>query len=287
MKKGEFVIITGMSGAGKSTALKTLEDMDFFWVDNLPPSLIPKFAQLCSTSGFKTVAVAVEGTGDKFYPELKEALQCLPALGLSGRILFLDAPDEILVRRFSEHYRKHPLAPAGRLMDGIRKEREKLTDLLGQADNIINTGDMTRAQLREQITGLFCAPGEATYPIMITILSFGYKFGIPLDADLVFDTRVLPNPFYDPELQHRDGTEKEVQDFVFAEEEGEKLLNHIYDFLNFIIPHYINKGKPHLTIGIGCTGGKHRSVAVSVRLQEFLKSEKYKIFLNHRDIKKT
>ncbi len=287
MKKGEFVIITGMSGAGKTTALKTLEDMDFFWVDNLPPSLIPKFAQLCSTSGFKTVAVAADDSGEDFYGELCEALECLPALGFNRRIMFLDAPDEILVRRFSEHYRKHPLSPSGRLMDGIRKERERLTELRGQADNVINTGDMTRAQLREQISGFFYMPGETTYPIMITILSFGYKFGIPLDADLVFDTRVLPNPFYDPELQHRDGTEKEVQDFVFADEEGEKLLNHIFEFLDFIIPHYISKGKPHLTIGIGCTGGKHRSVAVSVKLQEYLKAGKYRIFLNHRDIKKT
>ena len=287
MKNGEFVIVTGMSGAGKTTVLKTLEDMDFFWVDNLPPSLIPKFAQLCHGSGFKMVAVAADDSGESFYQELVKGMECLSSYGFEKKILFLDSPDEILVRRFSEHYRKHPMAPSGRLMDGIRKEREKLRELKGLADQIINTGDMTRFVLRERIINLFYNSGERSYPIMITILSFGYKFGVPLDVDIVFDTRILPNPFYDPKLQPKDGTDEKIQEYVFAGDEGEGLLKRIYDFLEFIIPLYIKKGKPHLTIGMGCTGGRHRSVAVAVKTGQFLKEQNYKIFLNHRDIKKT
>jgi len=286
LDKGEFAVIIGMSGSGKTTAIKILEDLDFFWVDNLPPSLIPKFAQLCCSSGFKQVAVAADDSGDKFVEDLQEALQTLSSYGFRSRIVFLDAPDDILVRRFSEHYRRHPMAQSGRIMDGIRKERVRLSELKGKADRIINTGDLTRAQLREEITRFFFHSENGVSPIIVTILSFGYKYGIPIDVDLVFDTRVLPNPFYDPKLQNKDGTEEEVREFLFGEKVGEELLEHLYRFLKFMIVHYIKRGKPHLTIGIGCTGGRHRSVAVAAKLSEFLKANNYTSYLNHRDINK-
>ncbi|MCD4785663.1 MAG: RNase adapter RapZ [Candidatus Eremiobacteraeota bacterium] len=286
MNAKEFVLITGMSGAGKTIAIKSLEDLNFFWVDNLPPSLIPTFVQLCSTSGFNRVAVAADDGANSFLSELQVSLETVREYNFNTQIIFLDAPDEILVRRYSETYRKHPLASSGRLLDGIEKERKKLREIRGLADIVIDTGDLKRGDLKEEITRLFFQSEDGSPPIMITILSFGYKFGIPLDVDLVFDARVLPNPFYDPNLQCKDGTDESVRQFVFRGDDGRILLDNIYQLLEFIIPLYIRRGKSHLTIGVGCTGGRHRSVAVTTRLAQFLKEKNYQTFINHRDIKK-
>lgn len=286
MNVKEFVLITGMSGAGKTTAIKSLEDLNFFWVDNLPPSLIPTFVQLCSTSGFNRVAVAADDGAQDFISELQVSLETVREYNFNTQIIFLDAPDEILIRRYSETYRKHPLASSGRLLDGIEKERGKLREIRGLADIIIDTGDMKRGELKEEITRLFFQSEDGSPPIMITILSFGYKFGVPLDVDLVFDARILPNPFYDPNLQCKNGTDESVRQFVFRGDEGHILLDYIYQLLEFIVPLYIRRGKSYLTIGVGCTGGRHRSVAVAIQLAKFLQGKKYQTFINHRDINK-
>lgn len=286
MKNRKFIIITGMSGAGKTTAIKTLEDMDYFWVDNLPPALIPTFAQLCSSSGFDRVAIACDDSGENFAKDLMKALPAIRDYQYEYYILFLDAPDNILVRRFSEHYRKHPEAPTGRLLEGITREREKLQDIKGMADKLINTGDMAKVRLKEEIKRLFSLTEGGEFSMIVNLLSFGYKYGIPLDTDLLFDTRILPNPFYEPALQEKDGRDPDVQAFIFQGEEGTELLEKIKSFLEFLIPHYINRGKNHLTIAVGCTGGKHRSVAVSIKVLQFLQEKSCQVFLDHRDIKK-
>lgn len=287
MNTKRFVIITGMSGAGKTTAIKTLEDMDFFWVDNLPPTLIPKFAQLCSSSGFNKAAIAIDDSHENFSKDLQDSLLIIKELGYDCFVLFLDSADEILVRRFSEHYRKHPDAPQGRILEGIRKERDKLRSIRGIANKIIDTGEMKTPHLKERIKELFFTPCDESNPIIIHLLSFGYKYGIPLDADLIFDTRILPNPFYEQSLQNRDGADNEVQDFVFQDGDGHKLLEYLSSFMQFLIPLYIKRSKTQLTVGIGCTGGRHRSVAVSIKLREFLQSNNYNTTLSHRDIKKS
>jgi UPF0042 nucleotide-binding protein len=224
--------------------------------------------------------------GDNFAAELQESLSHIDDPGLKKRIIFLDAPDDILVRRFSESYRRHPMSKAHGLLKGIVKERGKLQEVKGRADLIIDTGAMTAANLREEITRLFFRSEDGAPPITISVMSFGYKYGIPLDADLVFDARILPNPFYEPTLQDRDGTGEDVQKFVFAGEEGELFLVKLFDLVNFMVPQYIRRGKAHLTVCLGCTGGRHRSVAVATKLTEYLKSNNYNVFLDHRDINK-
>jgi RNase adapter protein RapZ len=284
----DFIIVTGLSGSGKTTALKCLEDLNFFCVDNLPPQLISKFGQLCIASGFDQVAMAVDDSQEEFKRELKQAISTLTELDYKVQMIFLDAPDEILVRRFSANYHKHPLtSTGGRILDGIRMERKMLQEIRGQADRVIDTGEMNLRQLKEEITKLFFKWEDGTPPITITILSFGYKFGIPRDADMVFDARILPNPFYDPGLQPLDGEAEEIQGFVFQDETGREFLDKISDIMAFLLPHYVARGKSHLTVAIGCTGGRHRSVALASRLAEYLKSENYRIFQEHRDLSRS
>jgi RNase adapter protein RapZ len=284
----DFIIITGLSGAGKTTALKCLEDLNFFCVDNLPPQLVAKFGQLCITSGFDQVAMAVDDSQESFKKELKLAISTLMELDYKVQMIFLDAPDEILVRRFSTNYHKHPLASTGvRILDGIRMERRMLREIRGQADRIIDTGDMTLRQLKEEITRMFFRWEDGTPPITITILSFGYKFGIPRDADMVFDARILPNPFYDPNLQPLDGRTELIQNYVFQDDTGKEFMSKLTDIMDFLLPNYIAKGKSHLTVAIGCTGGRHRSVALSSNLAKFLKDKNYRVFQEHRDLSRS
>jgi RNase adapter protein RapZ len=284
----DFIIITGLSGAGKTTALKCLEDLNFFCVDNLPPQLITKFGQLSIASGFDQVAMAVDDSQENFKKELKLAMSTLAELDYKVQMIFLDAPDEILVRRFSTNYHKHPLASTGlRILDGIKMERRILREIRGQADRVIDTGDMTLYQLKEEITKLFFRWEEGTPPITITILSFGYKFGIPRDADMVFDARVLPNPFYDQNLQPLDGRNDLIKDFVFKDENGQLFMEKVTDLVNFLLPNYLAKGKSHLTIAIGCTGGRHRSVALASNLANILKEKNYRVFQEHRDLSRS
>lgn len=281
-----FVIVTGLSGAGKTNAVRNLEDLGFFCVDNLPPSLIPKFFEDCNQKDGKIdkIALVIDIRGGAFFDDLFQSLNYLKTNGASYEILFLDASDEILVRRFKETRRKHPLAPDGRIMTGIATEREKLRELKGKANYIINTTKLSTRELREEITKIYGEKGQIEIELMITIVSFGFKYSIPVDSDLVFDVRFLPNPFYIPELKRFSGMDKEVKDYVFNHIETITFMNKLEDMVEFLIPNYIKEGKRQLIISIGCTGGRHRSVAMAIELYEKLKNKGHKVSIEHRDI---
>jgi len=285
LDRKDFIIVTGMSGSGKTSALRNLEDLGFFCVDNLPPALISKFAQLAESSGFERVAVAVNDSGDDFVQEIEKNLKDLETFDFHPHMVFFDAPDEVLVRRFSESYHRHPLAfREGSIIDAISKERSLLVEIRSRCGRIIDTGDMTPAKLKEEITRQYFNRYGGEHPISITVISFGFKYGIPRDLDLLFDARILPNPFYDPHLRPLDGQSREIQDFVFIDEESRIFLDKLLELVGFLIPRYISSGKSHLTIGIGCTGGHHRSVAVADRITGFLKGRNYRVSQDHRDI---
>ena len=280
----EFVIVTGLSGAGKSQAIKVMEDIGFYCMDNLPPSLLPKFADLCyqSKGKIKNVALVVDIRGGKFFNDLFESLNKLKNFGYKHRILFLDASDEELIKRYKELRRPHPLAPQGRLIEGIAKERDILTDVKEKSDYVIDTTNLTISMLREEIKKLFLE-GKQMNNITISVLSFGFKHGVPLDADLMFDVRFLPNPHYIDDLRELTGNDKEVRDYVMDWEQSKKFLEKLIDMINFLIPFYIKEGKSQLVIAIGCTGGKHRSVTIANELYEYLQNREFRTIINHRD----
>ena len=283
-----FVIVTGMSGAGKSTALKMLEDMEYFCVDNLPVPLIDKFVQLIkdSASGeIERVAIGVDIRSGRSLDELKTVLEKISFSGIESEILFLDADDTALVRRYKETRRSHPLAGAGRVDDGIQKERERLQFLKEYADYILDTSKLLTRELKAELEKIF-VENRTFKNLMVTVLSFGFKYGIPQDAYLFFDVRFLPNPYYVPELKHKTGNQKEVQDYVLNSPVSHEFLNKLVDMIKFLIPNYIEEGKNQLVIGIGCTGGHHRSVTIANELYNQLNSSdaSYGIRLSHRDI---
>lgn len=283
-----FVIITGMSGAGKSTALKMLEDMGYFCVDNLPIALLGKFAELAGAPGgeINKVALGVDIRSGQALGELETELEKLTIKGLSYEILFLDASDSVLVKRYKETRRSHPLAKGGRVDKGIQEEREKLAFLKKHADYILDTSQLLTRELNQELDKIFMQNQEFKN-LMITVLSFGFKYGIPQDCDLVFDVRFLPNPFYVDDLKQKTGNDKEVQDYVMGFEVSHVFLNKLTDMLEFLIPNYVLEGKNQLVIGVGCTGGKHRSVTLANRLYEALNGQKeYGVRLEHRDIRK-
>ncbi|MDD3839889.1 MAG: RNase adapter RapZ [Clostridia bacterium] len=280
-----FIIVTGMSGAGKSQAIKFMEDLGFFCVDNLPPALLPKFAELClhSDDAVEKVAVVVDIRGRAFFDDLFESLALLKENGYDYEILFLDASDEVLIKRFKETRRKPPLFIDGRIINSIREERSKLQKLKEKANNIIDTSNLIPRQLREEIVSIFIDE-ENFQALTISVMSFGFKYGIPLDADLVFDVRFLPNPFYIKELKQYTGRESKVREYVMKWPLTKKFLEKLQDLLDFLIPQYIKEGKNQLVICIGCTGGKHRSVIIADELYDALKKNKYSVTINHRDI---
>ena len=283
-----FVIITGMSGAGKSTALKMLEDMGYFCVDNLPIALLGKFAELAGAPGgeINKVALGVDIRSGQALGELETELEKLAIKGLSYEILFLDASDSVLVKRYKETRRSHPLAKGGRVDKGIQEDREKLAFLKKHADYILDTSQLLTRELNQELDKIFMQNQEFKN-LMITVLSFGFKYGIPQDCDLVFDVRFLPNPFYVDDLKQKTGNDKEVQDYVMGFEVSHVFLNKLTDMLEFLIPNYVLEGKNQLVIGVGCTGGKHRSVTLANRLYEALNGQKeYGVRLEHRDIRK-
>lgn len=284
----EFVIITGLSGAGKSQAVKVLEDIGFYCMDNLPPALLPDFAALCyqSKRNIDKVAIVVDIRGGKFFNDLFTSLDMIKSYGLQYRILFLDASDQALIKRYKELRRPHPLSPEGRIVDGINEERKILEEVREKADDTIDTTNFTIPMLKEEIKSIFLE-GKDADNLTISVTSFGFKRGVPLDADLVFDVRFLPNPHYIDELRDYTGNDKNVRDYVMNWDETKVFIEKLTDMIDFLIPFYIKEGKTQLVIGIGCTGGKHRSVTVANVLYEYLKEKDRRVIIDHRDSEKS
>ena len=280
-----FIIITGLSGAGKSQAVKFLEDLGFFCVDNLPPALILKFAEICSQSRGSIVKIAIvtDIRGGKFFDQLQSSLDELQKEGFNYDILFLEASDETLIKRFKTSRRMHPLAVDGRIIRGINAERRKLEEIKAKAAYIIDTTNMSTAQLKQEIIHLFIEGGK-TERLMINVISFGFKYGIPLDADLVFDVRFLPNPYYIESLKKQSGNDDEVRDYVMKWPEALVFMSKLNDMVEFLIPYYIKEGKTQLVVAVGCTGGRHRSVTIANLLSLKLKEEEHRVLVEHRDI---
>jgi RNase adapter protein RapZ len=280
-----FVIITGLSGAGKSHAIKCFEDMDFFCVDNLPTTLIPTFADLIARSrhDVQRVALGVDVREGEYLSHLLEALHELKGRGHNVEVLFFEASDEALVRRYHESRRRHPLAAEGNVLDAIRAERKALAHMREIADRIVETSSITVHQLKALLAELYVTP-RARAGLTTSLVSFGYKHGIPFDADLVFDVRFLPNPHFVDGLRPLDGRDKRVREFVLRHDEARELLDRLRDLLRFLLPFYRREGKAYLTVAIGCTGGRHRSVTFVEELREFLESLGYAPTVVHRDI---
>ncbi len=286
MEKPRLVIITGMSGAGKTQVMRFMEDLGYFCVDNLPPALIPKFAELCEQSAGRVtkIALVVDIRGGEFFDQLMQVLGEMDQQDILTEVLFLEASDETLIHRYKETRRRHPLAPEGRISEGIRRERDRLEYVRGRATHIIDTSNLTTQQLKERITELY-ENGDDTVRLHITIVSFGFKYGIPLDADMVFDVRFLPNPFYVEPLRRKSGENPQVQEYISKWPVTHQFLNRLQSFIDFLIPHYVKEGKSQLVIAVGCTGGLHRSVFVSGKIRDLLVSQGYQVSLEHRDIK--
>ena len=282
-----FIIVTGLSGAGKSEATNALEDMGYFCVDNLPPKLIKKFAEVCKQSkgSIDKVALVMDIRGGIFFDDLFESLSELSKEQFQYEILFLDTSDEVLVKRFKEKRRSHPLAPGGRVITGIELERQKLRDVKDKADVIIDTSKYAIKDLREEMARKFGDKEMPEKQMAITILSFGFKYGIPVDSDLVFDVRFIPNPFYIPELKPFSGNDEPVKNYVMEQTETQTFLQKANDMFEFLIPNYQKEGKRQLIISIGCTGGRHRSVAIANSIYETLRANNHDVYIEHRDIK--
>lgn len=282
-----FIILTGMSGAGKSTALKMLEDVGYFCVDNLPIPLIQKFAELTCMpgNGISKVALGIDVRSGQSLKELEQVLEGFALNQISYEILFLDANDDVLVKRFKETRRSHPLAGEDRVDKGIRKERQQLEFLKKQADYIIDTSQLLTRELKSELDNIFVKNREFKN-LFITILSFGFKYGIPNDSDLVFDVRFLPNPYYIDELKHKSGNDREVQEFCMGFEVARVFLDKLEEMLQFLLPNYIAEGKNQLVVSIGCTGGKHRSVTLANQLYQRMGQGDYGLRIEHRDIDK-
>lgn len=284
----KLVIVTGMSGAGKTIALKILEDLGFYCVDNLPISLVDRFAELImeSSGDIRNVALGIDIRSGEELPRLSETLDKWSKEHVPYEILFLDASDQILIKRYKETRRKHPLSGAGRIDEGIIKERSRMEFLKEKADYIIDTSQLLTKELRQELEKIFLHD-QRYQNLFITVLSFGFKYGIPSDADLVFDVRFLPNPYYVEELRQHTGEEVPVQEYVKRGGTAEVFLEKIYDMLEFLIPNYVAEGKNQLVVAIGCTGGKHRSVTIAREIyNHFSAKEELGVKLEHRDIEK-
>lgn len=282
-----FVIITGLSGAGISTAIKYMEELGFFCIDNLPPNLIPKFAEVFAHSEGKIdrVAIVVDSRVGYLLKDLFIQLSYIEEMGHTYEIIFLETSDDVLVKRFKEKRKTHPLSPEGRIIRGVREERRLLCDVKVRANHIIDTTNLTPKQLYEHLVSIFIE-GKKFEGLIISILSFGFKYGLPIDADLVFDVRFIPNPFYIESMRKLSGLNEKVKNYVLGQEQTKIFLDRINDMLEFLIPNYIKEGKSQLVIGIGCTGGQHRSVAISEALKERLIEKEHKVIIDHRDVER-
>jgi UPF0042 nucleotide-binding protein len=287
MKNLRVVIITGLSGSGKSTALRALEDIGFFCVDNLPVILLPKFLSITTSSSpeIKQVAMVMDLRERSFLDKYQRIFTGLKEKGYKIEILFLESSDDSLLHRFSETRRIHPLSERGLIMEGILMEREKLSSLKKMADKIIDTTSLNVHQLKDIVQSHFL-PSSRQKKMAINVTSFGYRYGLPVDADLVFDVRFLPNPYFVENLKNYDGHHADVQNYVLQNKESKEFLKKILDLMNLLIPLYEKEGKVRLNIAMGCTGGKHRSVVMANKLDSYFSSMKYMVNLNHRDINK-
>ena len=280
-----FVIVTGMSGAGKLTAQKMMEDMGYYCVDNLPVPLIAKFVELIlePSQEITKVVLGIDVRADQSFDDVMKALEDLRSKGFAYEILFMEASDATLMKRYKETRRMHPLAIGGRVADGIERERKILEKMKADANYVIDTSHLLTRELKEELDRIF-VKNEDYNSLMVNIVSFGFKHGIPADVDLVFDVRFLPNPFYIDELKHKTGNDREVRDYVMSFPEAEEFLQKLTDMISFLIPNYIKEGKNQLIVGIGCTGGKHRSVTLANKLYEQLKDKgNYGLTVSHRD----
>lgn len=281
-----FIIVTGMSGAGKTLVTKCLEDQGYYCVDNIPPALLPQFAQLCSSASLTKLAIAIDVRSHNFFDDIDKAMEDLAIAGFSARIWFVEADTEVLIRRFAANRRQHPLSSDGRVANGIQEERRLLQSLRNRAHNIIDTSKLTPHQLRGTIINYFNQQTLQDIHGQIHVLSFGFKYGVPLDADLIFDCRFLPNPYYVAELKPLTGAHTQVSDYVFSFEATQKFVDKIIDFLTFVMPLYQQEGKNHIVVGFGCTGGRHRSAAIAARACRLLQAQNFQVSLEHRDITK-
>jgi UPF0042 nucleotide-binding protein len=286
MRELRIIIISGLSGSGKSTALKTLEDLGFFCVDNLPVLLLPKFIELCQGSihDVSKIGLVMDVREREFLREYPRMLGLLKAEGYHIELIFLECSDELLIQRFSETRRQHPLSDEGSVAEGIQAEREKLGELKALADKIIDTSELTVHQLRMLFEDYF--QQLTTRSMHITFMSFGFKYGVPHDIDMLFDVRFLPNPYFVSELKDLDGTDRRVTDYVLRSAETRVYMEKLQDFISFQIPLFEREGKTYLTIAIGCTGGRHRSVVIADYLRQLFPRETHDVYINHRDLKK-
>ncbi len=283
----QFTVVTGLSGSGKSQVANFLEDMGFFCIDNLPPQLIPQFAKLFGEGDtrYEKVALVIDTRVGEMINELKGNLEILKKDGYPYTLIFTDASDEVLVKRYEETRRMHPVKTNGGLTKSIEEEREMLKELLHEADHVIDTTNMSVNELYKVVKKLFGAD-ELQGNMSINVLAFGFKYGIPKDADLVFDVRCFPNPFYVEELKHKTGNDKEVRDYVLSTKEAKEFKEKLCDMMSFLMPLYVEEGKSSVTVAIGCTGGKHRSVTFANKLGEKLKENGYDVNMIYRDIEK-
>ena len=282
----EFILISGLSGAGKSQVGSIMEDIGYFVVDNMPAALIPKFAELCMAGQAKydKVAIVSDIRGGQTFDELFTALNDLTAMGCDHQILFVEASAETIIKRYKETRRLHPLVRNGRsLEEAIQHERTILEPVRVRAEYVVDTTAFSTAKLRGELLRLF-GSGEPRQAMSVSVTSFGFKYGIPIEADLVFDVRFLPNPFYIPELRYQTGVDKPVYDFVFANQQSKDFMNYLEQLMAFLLPQYVEEGKAALVIAVGCTGGQHRSVAVARALADFIRQKGYDASENHRDM---
>lgn len=282
-----FVIVTGMSGAGKTLVTKCLEDQGYYCVDNIPPAILLKFAQICSSANITKLAIAVDVRSHNFFADIDQAIEDLALAGFNPQIWFIEASDQVLIRRFATNRRHHPLAEDNRVANGIAKERELLAPWRKRASFTLDTSQLTPHTLRGAIIEHFATESSAHSPLgYVHILSFGFKNGIPLDADLVFDCRFLPNPYYIAELKPLTGAHPQVASYVFSFPETQQFVAKITEFLHFVMPLYLREGKNHVVVAFGCTGGRHRSAAIAEAACRQLKDDGFKVSLEHRDISK-
>ncbi len=282
----KFVIVTGMSGSGKKSAVRILEDHDYFCVDNMPIELILKFAEISDHKADKNVALGIDVRSGDELSQIDKVLSEMKARHYKYEILFLECSDKVLLKRYKESRRPHPLAPNGSVEEGITKEREQLAFLKNNADYIIDTSQLLVKDLKHEMEKIFIDNGDYRN-LFVTVSSFGFKYGTPADADLIMDVRFLPNPYYDEKLKYKTGNEKEVQEYVMSEEYSHVFLKKLLDMVVFLIPYYIKEGKNQLVIAIGCTGGKHRSVTIANKLfDELSKIDQLGVKILHRDVER-